>query len=409
MIPTKADVFPRSCSLYDVVGGTNKKKKKTKNKKKKGAPRQPPLPAQPVPIAKELADFFKEVHGGVYEDRAMVPIGKLLWDLATKSAVCNILRPTDECYGLLSQLLSPEELGGEGVGGATPTGEEGAAQSRGETYGSGPEVADTGDGGQEVGVAGMGSGGQASEMIASEGAEQAGGGQASGEGGAGAATEVAGEGGGGSGGKVAERWKQKYTSANREKLYSFRGQSLLAQVLDVYRSDVSPELPQSFWPFVTYLMENCMRAFPDEPILHKWKDLPLATDIKNEEEMAHYQTNGMIYPGRPRQRPRGCCHHDSSGAKEGANSCTHVFVGHRKKTGGLMASFCPHSVCLGCHIIVNAEGRKDAFRFLFTRLEEAPKVVIYVCFPFQAAGYGGLEVIAPGMQLMAWECACDTA
>lgn len=30
-------------------------------------------------------------------------------------------------------------------------------------------------------------------------------------------------------------------------------------------------------------------------------------------------------------------------------------------------------------MIVHAEGRKDGYRFLFTRLEQAPEVVIYVC------------------------------
>jgi hypothetical protein len=49
-------------------------------------------------------------------------------------------------------------------------------------------------------------------------------------------------------------------------------------------------------------------------------------------------------------------------------------------------------ICQGAHIIVHAEGRKDAFRFLFTRLPEAPQVVIYVtaiAFPSCVGGEGG--------------------
>ncbi|EJD45225.1 hypothetical protein AURDEDRAFT_64696, partial [Auricularia subglabra TFB-10046 SS5] len=51
--------------------------------------------------------------------------------------------------------------------------------------------------------------------------------------------------------------------------------------------------------------------------------------------------------------------------------------GKRGKTGGLMAAWCPHSVCLGFHCIPNGEGRNDVFSALLTRWEQAPEVVIY--------------------------------
>lgn len=301
---------------------------------------QPLPPVVRVPIAKELADFFTEVHGGVYSDLAMVPIGKLLWDLATQSAVCNIIRPTKECHGVLSELLSLGEHGRHSPGVA-------GVENGGHPLDPDAMIDDLTGGEARGGVGGQGSPAQVPQSAS----------------------------------QSTSNWKNSYTSAKKEQLCSFRGQSLLAEVLDVYVKVGAPDLPQSFWPFVRYLMDNCMRAYPDEPILSKWKHLARNTDCKNELEMKDYQTNGLIYPCRPQQRCRGSCAHDTSTEKEAANDCTHVFVGHRKKTGGLMASFCPHAVCQGCHVIVNAEGRKDAFRFLFTRLEEAPQVVIYVC-PF---------------------------
>jgi hypothetical protein len=46
-------------------------------------------------------------------------------------------------------------------------------------------------------------------------------------------------------------------------------------------------------------------------------------------------------------------------------------------TGGLMALWCPHLICLGGHKIPKAEGRNDVFSGLFVYFEKAPEVVIY--------------------------------
>lgn len=51
--------------------------------------------------------------------------------------------------------------------------------------------------------------------------------------------------------------------------------------------------------------------------------------------------------------------------------------GKRGQTGGLMAAWCPHCVCLGFHCIPKGEGRNDVFSAVFTRWEKPPKVVIY--------------------------------
>ena len=170
-------------------------------------------------------------------------------------------------------------------------------------------------------------------------------------------------------------WRAEYTREAAVVLHSFKGSPLLAHVLDHYQPSAQ-ELPQSFWPFIKYLCGNTMRAYPDEPALKKWEKVPSPNDWSNKEEVTAYQENGNMYPYRPRHRPRG--YYPGYDHLEEANACRHRFLSHRKKTGGLMSGFCPHSVCQGSHIIVNAEGRKDAYRMLFCRFKEAPAVVIYV-------------------------------
>lgn len=46
-------------------------------------------------------------------------------------------------------------------------------------------------------------------------------------------------------------------------------------------------------------------------------------------------------------------------------------------TGGIMVLWCPHSVCLGFHVIPTAEGRNDVFSALYTHWPTAPKIIIY--------------------------------
>jgi hypothetical protein len=51
--------------------------------------------------------------------------------------------------------------------------------------------------------------------------------------------------------------------------------------------------------------------------------------------------------------------------------------GQRTLTGGIMAIWCPHLICLGFHKIPRAEGRNDVFSALYVYFEKAPEVVIY--------------------------------
>jgi hypothetical protein len=140
-------------------------------------------------------------------------------------------------------------------------------------------------------------------------------------------------------------WRQLFTGRMRTELLSFRGQRQLALVLDCYRLPGDPvhlDLHESFWPFVDYLVQNCMRAFPEKPELRRWATRRGPShDDSNEAETAEYQINGNIYPFRPRQRPRGYYGHLQ---QEKASACRHGFPSHRKRTGGIMSSFCPHQV-----------------------------------------------------------------
>jgi hypothetical protein len=57
-----------------------------------------------------------------------------------------------------------------------------------------------------------------------------------------------------------------------------------------------------------------------------------------------------------------------------------------KHSGGVVAAWCPHGICVGFHIIPQAEGRNDIFSALFTRWEKPPRTVIYD-FACQLATY----------------------
>ena len=60
-------------------------------------------------------------------------------------------------------------------------------------------------------------------------------------------------------------------------------------------------------------------------------------------------------------------------------SCRKLYSTYSKNnlTGGLMALWCPHLVCLGFHKMPICEGRNDVFSAVFCYWEKAPKVIIY--------------------------------
>ncbi|EJD40085.1 hypothetical protein AURDEDRAFT_70546, partial [Auricularia subglabra TFB-10046 SS5] len=63
----------------------------------------------------------------------------------------------------------------------------------------------------------------------------------------------------------------------------------------------------------------------------------------------------------------------------GGIGCSKFYEAYGKKglSGGLMAAWCPHLICLGFHFIPIGEGRNDVFSALFTRWETPLKTVVY--------------------------------
>lgn len=62
-----------------------------------------------------------------------------------------------------------------------------------------------------------------------------------------------------------------------------------------------------------------------------------------------------------------------------SGTCRKFYLSYAKQnlTGGLMALWCPHLICLAFHKIPYAEGRNDVFSALFTYFAKAPETVIY--------------------------------
>jgi hypothetical protein len=60
-------------------------------------------------------------------------------------------------------------------------------------------------------------------------------------------------------------------------------------------------------------------------------------------------------------------------------SCRKLYSTYSKNnlTGGLMALWCPHLVCLGFHKMPTCEGRNDVFSAILRYWEKAPSVIIY--------------------------------
>lgn len=82
------------------------------------------------------------------------------------------------------------------------------------------------------------------------------------------------------------------------------------------------------------------------------------------------------YRARPFYEGRDIMNEKSSN-EEG--TCRKLYSTYTKNnlTGGLMALWCPHLICLGFHKIPACEGRNDVFSAIFKYWEHAPKVVIY--------------------------------
>ncbi|KAE8185006.1 hypothetical protein CF336_g7582 [Tilletia laevis] len=118
--------------------------------------------------------------------------------------------------------------------------------------------------------------------------------------------------------------------------------------------------------------------------------LPIPTQPQNDD--APYTQTGSLY-GTPQLRTRPAYPHldEGVGGKRSEKQAIHEhdetsgpqcrkfydeYV-KRKRTGGLMALWCPHRICVGFHVIPHAEGRNDVFSAIYTHWSTPPAVIVY--------------------------------
>jgi len=94
-----------------------------------------------------------------------------------------------------------------------------------------------------------------------------------------------------------------------------------------------------------------------------------------------WEDNGAFYGHPPiRHRPyyEGRDNDKNIDASE-SGQCKKYYLTYGKQTltGGVLALWCPHLICLGFHKIPRAEGWNDVFSALYVYFEQAPEVVIY--------------------------------
>jgi len=82
------------------------------------------------------------------------------------------------------------------------------------------------------------------------------------------------------------------------------------------------------------------------------------------------------YRVRPFYEGKDISHRDES-QEEGTCRKLYATYSKRSLTGGLMALWCPHLVCLGFHKMPRSEGRNDIFSAILKYWKTAPRVIIY--------------------------------
>ncbi len=113
--------------------------------------------------------------------------------------------------------------------------------------------------------------------------------------------------------------------------------------------------------------------------------IPLQIDMESRPSStsnACLQSGVCVGVAKVRARPayafeKDSCHSDDS------TSCRHSFVSGShgsRRTGGIFCWYCRHEICYGHYIMPNAEGRTEAFSFLYKYFAVAPKVVVYDFF-----------------------------
>jgi hypothetical protein len=127
------------------------------------------------------------------------------------------------------------------------------------------------------------------------------------------------------------------------------------------------------------LAERAKLTFND--LVNK-RDIVRSTDESPPYSPREWEETGSFY-GRPpiRHRPfyEGRDNTEKPVDASENGRCKKYYSPYRQQTltGGIMAIWCPHLICLGFHKIPRAEGRNDVFSALYVYFEQAPEVVIY--------------------------------
>ena len=126
--------------------------------------------------------------------------------------------------------------------------------------------------------------------------------------------------------------------------------------------------------------DHCLRRKPE---LIQPTQAP--QDSYNEFEQTGSYYGRKPYRVRPWYKGRDV---DKKGSVKDEGACRKLYSTYSKSnlTGGLMAFWCTHLVCLGFHAIPICEGRDDVFSAILCYWEVAPEVIIYD-FACQLAPY----------------------
>ena len=116
--------------------------------------------------------------------------------------------------------------------------------------------------------------------------------------------------------------------------------------------------------FLQYFAERSIRCGQGGPAAPVWDTL----DVSPSSRLVFALVLGK------------CGQHAIDKPSDSWEGCCHQFVSRSrgsKRTGGIFVWFCKHGICYCFYIIPNAEGRDEAFSFLFKYFPVAPKVVVY--------------------------------
>ena len=83
-----------------------------------------------------------------------------------------------------------------------------------------------------------------------------------------------------------------------------------------------------------------------------------------------------FYPNHPLHQ--GDANYDADNKNEKkSNGCRKQSKKHRRLNPGLFTMFCPHSICIGFQLMVDAESPRIAFETFMRRFKEIPSILIY--------------------------------